>query len=668
MRFRGLVTLGLLGVSVLARADGAGDNSVANVRRQPPPGIAVPAEDRAELETGIAALGKEIDSLRTELKGKPALLDLLPDVQIYYNAARYGLTYNEFFSPNEIKTAKTLLTQGMARAKSLRAGETPWTTQTGPVARGYVSQIDGSVQPYGIVVPSTYTDVSSTRKRPLEIWFHGRGETLSETNFINDRQRSMGEFTPPDTFMLHPYGRYCNPNRFAGEVDTFEAMLHATKHYPVDVDRLAVRGFSLGGASCWMFATHYSGLWAAANPGAGFSETADFLKIYQNETLKPTWYEVKLWHLYDSIDYAVNIYNVPTVAYSGEIDGQRQAAEMMTKAMAAEGLKLTHIIGPKAGHFYEKNAKVDVANRIDAFVAQGNDIAPESIKFTTWTLKYNTIKWLTVDAMGEEWERARVDADLQPSSTLTLKTQNVTALTLMPPHDVDWVHLKTINMDGQSFQWRSGSIHFHKANGKWSTARMLSDGKLAKQHNLQGPIDDAFMSHFVMVRPTGTAMNAQVGAFTDGEMKHAVEHWRRMFRGEAIVKDDSAITTADIADSNLILWGDPSSNKILAKIAAKLPIQWDREGVHVNGQTYPAGTSVPVMIYPNPLNPKRYIVLNSGFTFREYDYLNNARQTPKLPDWAVVDVTDPPTSRWPGKIVAADFFGENWELKPAHKE
>ena len=29
------------------------------------------------------------------------------------------------------------------------------------------------------------------------------------------------------------------------------------------------------------------------------------------------------------------------------------------------------------------------------------------------------------------------------------------------------------------------------------------------------------------------------------------------------------------------------------------------------------------MICPNPLNPKRYVVLNSGFTFREFDYLNN---------------------------------------------
>jgi hypothetical protein len=59
------------------------------------------------------------------------------------------------------------------------------------------------------------------------------------------------------------------------------------------------------------------------------------------------------------------------------------------------------------------------------------------------------------------------------------------------------------------------------------------------------------------------------------------------------------------------------------------------------------------------------MVLNSGFTFREYDYLNNARQAPKLPDYAVVDITTPSDGRFAGKIVEAGFFGESWEFKPA---
>ena len=69
-----------------------------------------------------------------------------------------------------------------------------------------------------------------------------------------------------------------------------------------------------------------------------------------------------------------------------------------------------------------------------------------------------------------------------------------------------------------------------------------------------------------------------------------------------------------------------------------------------------------MLIYPNPLNPKKYVVLNSGFTFREYDYLNNARQIPRLPDWAILDIDQPRTSQRAAGIVDAGFFGERWEL------
>ena len=76
---------------------------------------------------------------------------------------------------------------------------------------------------------------------------------------------------------------------------------------------------------------------------------------------------------------------------------------------------------------------------------------------------------------------------------------------------------------------------------------------------------------------------------------------------------------------------------------------------------------MPVLISPNPLTPKKYVVLNSGFTFREYDYLNNARQVPKLPDWAILDVDQPTTSRLPAGIVDAGFFSERWQYEGGKK-
>jgi hypothetical protein len=177
---------------------------------------------------------------------------------------------------------------------------------------------------------------------------------------------------------------------------------------------------------------------------------------------------------------------------------------------------------------------------------------------------------------------------------------------------------------------------------------------------LQGPIDDAFLDSFLMVRPTGSSRRERTGAWVEAELTHAIEHWRKQFRGDAQVKDDTAITDADIANSNLVLWGDPDSNRLLARIADKLPVRWQADKLIMGKQNYPADTAMPIIVFPNPLNPRRYVVLNSGFTFREYDYLNNARQVPKLPDWAIVNTSVKPTSRTPGEIVAAGFFDERW--------
>lgn len=646
-------------------------NNADQVRQIPPPGIEVPVADRAELETGIAALGKEIEALRSELKAKPALLALLPDVQIYHNAARYALSYNEFYKPEEIKLAKEQLQQGLGRAQALRAGKPDWTRQTGLVVRGYVSEIDGSVQPYGLVVPASY-QANTPHQFRLDAWFHGRGENLTELNFINDRQKKVGEFAPPHTFVLHLYGRYCNANKFAGEMDLFEALAAVRQAYPIDENRISVRGFSMGGAATWHLGAHYAGLWAAVAPGAGFAETPEYTKAKPEDW---PWYERKLWHWYNATDYALNLFNTATVAYSGELDKQIQAAQVMARELQREGIELTHLIGPQTEHKYHSDSKVEIERRLNSITARGREPLPRQVKFTTWTLRYNQMRWVTVDALAQHWEQARAEAEIKDAATVEVKTRNVTALTLAMPSGLcplEITRKPVVVLDGQRLEAapvqsdRSWTAHFSQRNGKWTAVEKLEEG-LAKRHGLQGPVDDAFLSSFVMVRPTGQAAHPAIGAWAESELQHALKQWRGMFRGEARLKDDSTITEADIANSNLILWGDPSSNKLLARLLDKLPLRWDAQTLKIGEQSFAANQHAPILIYPNPLNPKRYVVLNSGFTFREADYLTNARQVPRLPDWAMVDISTPPGPRLPGRIAAANFFGERWELLPLPK-
>ena len=221
------IGLGLV-LAGAAAADGPNDNAADKVRPVPPKGSPVADADRAELTAGLEALTKQIAAAADAVKAKPALVELLPDVEVYAKAVRYALTYDEMYvegkNRNDVATARALLAKGQERAKELAAGKPSWPAATGLVVRGYRSKIDGSVQPYGLLVPESFATRTPHQYR-ADFWWHGRGETLTELNFIDGRQKNAGEFTPKDAFVVHPYGRYCNANKFAGEVDTLRSAL-----------------------------------------------------------------------------------------------------------------------------------------------------------------------------------------------------------------------------------------------------------------------------------------------------------------------------------------------------------------------------------------------------------------------------------------------------------
>jgi Prolyl oligopeptidase family len=662
-----------------AEAQGQGTKQEQNppdprFARRPPPGIEIPDNVRKELTDQLVPLEQAITELA---KSKdPKVINLLPDVQIFHKAVHDGLKYQEMYVYDSDKKspfplAKQMIQQGLERARQLKEGKPLWTSQTGLVPRAYVSKIDGSIQPYGLIVPESYVPGGSQKYR-LDVWLHGMHETLSELDFLKRRNRERGVFQPKDTIVLHPYGRYLNVYRFAGEIDVLEGIEAVKKQYNIDEDRIAMRGFSLGGAGCWQLGLHYSDHFFAMNVGAGWVEAAAFPRTKGPDPL-PAW-EQLLYHWYECPDLAVNLYNLPTIVYCGERDGQKEAGFRMARAAKEHGIDVVNLIAPNTGHEYHPDYRDEVERRMASLALKGRDRTPHKVKLATFTLKYNRMHWVTIDGLEQHWEPTRVDAEYSDKGSVMVTTRNVTGLTLSFPAGwapFDVAEPVSISIDGQTLTGprplsdRSWLCTVHRESGAWRLGP-LDDG-LRKKHDLQGPIDDAFMDSFVFVRPTGKFMHPGVERWVQGELDHAITAWRQQFRGQTRVKDDKDITAADIASSNLVLWGDPSSNAVLAKIADKLPIRWNEKEVVAGAQHFPAERHVPILIHPNPLNSERYVVLNSGFTYRDADYSNHPRQFAKLPDWAIVDLETPPDSRRPGKIAAADFFDERWLLKVPRK-
>jgi dienelactone hydrolase len=453
---------------------------------------------------------------------------------------------------------------------------------------------------------------------------------------------------------LVPYGRFCNATKFAGEVDVMEALAAVRAQYPIDPQRIAVAGFSMGGGSTWHLATHFPGLWCVASPGAGFAETPIFTKaLAPGKEARAPW-EQLLWRQYEGTGLAGNLAGLPTLAYAGEIDGQKEASDLMEAAATREGVKLERFIGPQTAHKYHPETKETLTRRLEELIARGRAAVPTEVRFATYTLRYAESAWVRIEGMGRHWERAEVRARLAGDGGVEVTTTNVTHLQVSPPG------LTRVVIDGTKVVPAKvgAAVRLQRTEAGWR--ELSADDGLRKRPGLTGPVDDAFVEPFLFVRPTGKPLDADVGAWVESELTAARHLWHDVFRGEVPTKSDREVTEADIADRNLILWGDPSSNAVLARVLAKLPLQWDAKRLVVAGKTHTNGKVAPILVFPNPLNPRRYVVLNSGIDFRSEGYGNNALQTAKLPDWAVVDVRTPAGPRWPGKVLDAGFFNEQW--------
>ena len=623
-------------------------------RRLPPAGIEIPAATSHKIATELADLETAIGAWQGS---SPRLHSLSPDVTIYLKAVRYALAHGEFWEAVETDWAQNLLDVARRRLGALRRNESPWTTADGMVFRGFRSALDGSVQPYGLQIPP---GLDRTKPAPLYVYLHGRREKMVELQFL-EQTHEVGRIEDPGTYVLHAFGRYCNGYKAAGEVDIREAVAHVTKHYAIDSNRIAITGFSMGGAGVWHLAAHYPDLWVAASPGAGFAETAEYNQLKPADY--PTWYEQKLWGLYDVPAYVRNLFQMDVIAYSGENDRQAQASHVMAAAYQENGRKLTAIVGPATGHKYHPESRLEILRRLAASAKRGLDRHPEKVTLQTRTLRYDRCRWIRIDQLERHWNDSRVDA-LQRNGRIEIATRNVAALEIgaRDSHDLAGAE---VAIDGASLRLSDttrSTIILRRSDGVWSLGDETRPTGLLKRHGLQGPIDDVFLEPFLVVTPSDTSTHPDVESWVQFELQHFLERWRRLFRGEARVKKDVDVTADDMSRYHLILWGDPSSNQMLSRVLPSLPIRWTQDTVAVGSSEFSASNHVPVLIYPNPLAPTHYVVLNSGMTFREGHDRTNSLQNPKLPDWAVLSLHEPPNSEAAGHVVAADFFDEHWQL------
>ncbi|MBK9171015.1 MAG: prolyl oligopeptidase family serine peptidase [Bryobacterales bacterium] len=601
-----------------------------------------PPQELEAMRESLRRLDREVTALRVA-RTDPALV---ADVDVYRKAAEWILRFpEEFFKPEYAGQTRQTIERGLARAKALRAGRAGWAQEKGRLVRGYVSRVDGSTQPYGLTIPASYDG----RPMRLDVWLHGRGNERLEISFIHGHDSAEPVPRDQDYIQLDVFGRGNNAYRWAGETDVFEAIESVRRRYAVDPDRILVRGFSMGGAGAWHLGLHHPTLWAGVEAGAGFSESIEYARLKD----LPPW-QTRLLTIYDAYLYARNAFLTPIVGYGGEEDRQLQASVNVREQLAREGirfetrgyatttgdLRALFLVGPKMGHRFHPDSKAESERFLRAHLPRRE---PAHIRLVTYTERYGRAGWISVETLERQYERAEVEA-LRGPGGMRITTANVAALRVQGPAG-------RYTVDGREIEAPENPLFVKREN--WQTAPALP--ALSKRPGLQGPIDDAFRDGFLVVRPTGATRNEPLRQWTAQTMSRFFGEFAKWMRGDVRQKTDLTVTSADMRRHHLALFGDATSNAVLRRVLPKLPVRWTREEIVIGRERFPAEGNVLSLIYPNPEQPDRYVVLNSGHSFGEAEFRGtNALLFPRIGDWAVIRASD-------GAVVESGFFDRYWQ-------
>lgn len=636
---------------------------------------ALPEAQRQAFEKSAAELNAEFEKRPDRQSTKWA------DAAIFAKGLSWALRYDREFTPADVALLEKAIRRGNERHAAATKEQSLWIERRGKIALGYLSKVDGSVQPYGLIVPKQYDPKVPIR---LDVVLHGstRPVGMSELRFMARFDEGDGEnASPPDHpfIELHPLGRVENCYRWAGETDVFDAIADVCDRFSIDDHRIVLRGMSMGASGTWHLGLKNPDWFAALGPYCGYVDTHRFSETPLPNFVKigplPEHQELGL-HMLDSVDYAANAGIVPAIACMGEKDIFFQAHVIMGEAMQREGLTMTNLISPGTGHVIDPVTHAEQMRRIAEHVAAAPRQLRE-LRFVTWTLKYNRCDWLKVLGLDQHYARAEISAKFVDDTLVIGELRNINRFAIS-----GW----SVPVKPKKLRIGKDEFKFHEHFGKFNEDAILQrhgdhwqfDDKgyavhrAEKSPGQQGPIDDAFTSPFLCVRGTGKPWNAAVQTYADASLKRFADEWHHYFRGELPVKDDAAVTDDDLRSRNLILFGDPGNNSWIAKVLPKLPLTWSKETLRFGDQEYSAAEHLPALIAPNPLPEARdkYVVLNSGHTFREAELAKvNYLLFPRWGDWAVLQIDPSPPAGEPleDKVLRAGYFDEQWQFMSGRK-
>ena len=590
--------------------------------------LTAPLFIRTDLPMRLSAVRRELDRVVEGVAESDLLAHYAASVTLRVERAEE--IWGEGARPRDVVFVEEQVQWAQRALPVLAAGQDPLAGAHGLLERGYRSGFDGTVQPYALYVPRDYDPAKAW---PLIVALHGGGDN---THWAIPRRaaRLQGRLDAP-FLMLAPYSRGTWWEGPGMEAEIFRLIDEVAGLYNVDRHRVSVTGQSMGGYGAWHLGLRYPDRFATIAPAGGGHDP----------------------RLVD------NARHLPVLVVQGERDNAvpPDKARMLVQRLRKLGYGVEYAEYPRVGHaahelFYATGALETWVNlkRIQA--------EPRGVTYRTDDLRYNRAYWVRIDALSRPFSLGQIEAEVLDGETIEVRLAGVDAYTLFPT--------LTLVDSGAELTVRTGDQVSYRGEFKPEIQVRVAGPKLKARHKrsgLSGPISDAFRDRFMYVY--GTSGSPKATEANETRARAAAGSWGRFPaapwqapKATLPVKADREVTREDIAGYHLILFGDAASNRLIASANTRLPVHFAEEGVVLAGRDGPVtyrGSDVGLaVIYPNPNNPERYVVIQGGSP-RATEALASLGSFWAWPDYVIYSAAGYPEK--PPRILARGYFNRNWE-------
>jgi beta-glucosidase len=461
----------------------------------------------------------------------------------------------------------------------------------GPQVLTIFSGIDDTEQPYALYLPPQY---DPAKAYPLVISLHGAGSNhrlnlrrvFGKSNADGETDVEASRYFPEwedvGYIVASPYARGTMGYQGVAEQDVMDVLADVKRRFSIDENRIYLTGLSMGGGGTMWLGLTRPDIWAAIAPvcPAPPSGTEHFVG---------------------------NALNIPVHIHQGDADPavSAQATRAWVERLKQRGTQVEYTEYPGVGHDSWVNAYADgqIFTWFDQF---RRSPYPDRVRFATDSYEYDSAYWVTLDALLPG-RPASIDAAFTADNLLEVATDGLDGFTLnLANHPRITGQRVTLTIDGTTLDVRAAdAVSFARHGGAWTEGAYARTAE-AKRPGLEGPMAAAFADRHVYVYGTAGDPSPDELTARREQAEHAAEWstYRGWFMGRLMVfprvMADREVRPSDRADANLVLFGAPQTNTLIAELGDRLPMHLTADAADDFG-----------LVYVVPLD-STYVVVNEG--------------------------------------------------------